>query len=162
MFTVFIAIMFVVLKVQMLGIFESLMHCLFCLHTSSFFFPSSIIWLLSSDIFLLHILPFCSVTVLIVFIADAKSLLYLYFDIFIILFNFGLWSWNVPFMVLKCMKISSSDHIFVHKNTYFAIRVIWDQVMKMFTILHSFVNLLVMLLSFFSCILFASFSAPGL
>ena len=89
-FAVFIAIMFIVLKVHMLQLFESLMHCLFCFHVF-FLLLSSIIWLLSSDILLLHILPCFHCNCLWYTIAYAKLLKFCFniFDIFIILFNFG-------------------------------------------------------------------------
>ena len=74
--------------------FESLLHCLFCLHMASFFFPSSDIWHQSSDFFYLHILPFLTVTVLSILVAYAKSLSYSYLYIFIIFINLDKWSWN--------------------------------------------------------------------
>ena len=59
-------------------------------------------------------------------------------------------------MVLKCIKVSSGDWFPIHKNEYLVIKgvsflvAIQGWIMKMFTVSHSFVNLLVILLSFFS------------
>ena len=55
--------------------FESLLHCLFFLQMSSFFFPSSDIGHQSSVFFHLHILflPFFTVIVLFLLFAYAKS-----------------------------------------------------------------------------------------
>ena len=63
--------------------FKSLIHRFFCLQTSHLLCPlSTDLSLLTSFTFI--VLPFFTVTVLIVFIAYAKSSLYFYFDIFII------------------------------------------------------------------------------
>ena len=59
-------------------------------------------------------------------------------------------------MVLKCINLSSGDWFPVHENIYLAIKgvsnlvVILGMIMKMITVSHAFVNLLVILLSFFS------------
>ena len=94
--------------------FESLMHCLlsFTGLLSPLFFAS----------FHHHILSFCTITVFGIFLHMLSYYSCLYFDIFIILFNLDIWSWNELFMVLKCIKPSSGDWFPIHKNIYLAIK----------------------------------------
>ena len=71
-------------------------------------------------------------------------------------------------MVLKCMKVSSSDQIPIHKNRYFVIKVVGllnyylDLFHENVYNLTPFVNLLVILLSFFSHMKSISLSVPCL
>ena len=70
-------------------------------------------------------------------------------------------------MVLKCLKMSLGDQFSLHENLYLAIKgvrhlvTIQGMIMKMFTVSHAFVNLLVILLRFFSYENYL-FCAPGL
>ena len=95
---------------------------LFCLNTSSFFFSSSIIWLQSSDILHLHILPCfhynCSFSLFIAYTKILHCFWHFYcYSLFTIYW----------IMVLKHKEFSSSDQIPIHENilSLLSLSVFW-------------------------------------
>ena len=130
-----------VLKVHTLGLLSHLYIVSFVFGHHVFF----LFCLLCSDLSLLTsftfiVLPFFTVTVPIVFIAYAKLLLCI-LTFSLLLFNTDLWSWNG----WKWAQVIRS--LFTRTNT-FSLKLL-DYLMKMCTVSHLFVNLLVILTASF-------------